>query len=335
MVNETLAATGPDQYTVLPGFKSFTLAMVQLGNITRDKLSNLQHTATMISKAACGDLAHPKVDVVMLPEIFNSPMECSAHAPNAEVIPEAVAGKPVTPAELPSSKISPTLHMLSKAAIDTGCWIIGGSMPEKAADAPAEGFRVWNTLTVWNAEGCMVAKYRKHHLYNVDVPGAITVRESDVITPGDTPIIVKTPFGTLALAICYDIRFPHFLSALLEQDPSICAYLLPSAFNHVSGPLAWEVLQRARAIDNQIYVGMCSPARDNTAEYISYGHSLLCAPNGTICSTPTPEDESETIVFAKLCPESLRTTRQWLPVGQHQRHDIYTRPHLKTRATEF
>lgn len=70
-------------------------------------------------------------------------------------------------------------------------------------------------------------------------------------------------FGVIALAICYDIRFPHLLSAMLQQNKDICCYLLPSAFNTTTGPYAWEILQRVRALDNQIFVGMCSPARND------------------------------------------------------------------------
>jgi omega-amidase len=75
-----------------------------------------------------------------------------------------------------------------------------------------------------------------------------------------------TAWGIIGLAICFDIRFPHLLAAMIQRNPDICAYLLPSAFNCVTGPLAWEVLQRVRAIDNQIFVGMCSPARNDAHE---------------------------------------------------------------------
>jgi predicted amidohydrolase len=132
----------------------------------------------------------------------------------------------------------------------------------------------------------MMAKYRKIHLYDVDIPGGITIRESDVIRPGSKPTVIHfreqpssiiapynlliTPllaaFGTIAVAICFDIRFQYLIAALRESNPEICAYLLPSAFNTTTGPKAWEVVQRARAIDNQIYVGMCSPARQDGDE---------------------------------------------------------------------
>ncbi|WWD22654.1 hypothetical protein CI109_107147 [Kwoniella shandongensis] len=313
---------------VVQGFKGFTIAMVQVGSITADKQSNLEHTAEKIREAAKGSLAYPKIDIIMLPEIFNSPMSCSAHRANAEVVPEIPQGSTISPKELPSIKHSPTLHMLSGAAIETGCWIIGGSIPECAEGQNEDDERTWNCLTAWNSEGHLVAKYRKIHMYDVDIPGGITVKESSTITPGRDPLILKTPFGTIGLAICYDIRFPSLLAAMIEKDKDICAYLLPSAFNCVTGPFAWEVLQKVRAIDNQIFVGMCSPARNDDNEYVSYGHSLVCAPNGTIISTPTPEDESECIVFARLEPESMRTCRRWLPVWQSQRNDVYTTPSL-------
>lgn len=126
-------------------------------------------------------------------------------------------------------------------------------------------------------------------MYDVDIPGGITMKESDVISPGSQVLVVDfrqssflfslhTPnipvaesdkgdmtdisaFGSIALAICFDIRFQYLIASIRESRPDICAYLLPAAFNMTTGPKAWQVLQRARAIDNQIYVGMCSPAR--------------------------------------------------------------------------
>lgn len=114
-----------------------------------------------------------------------------------------------------------------------------------------------------------------------------------------------------------------------EQHPDICAYLLPAAFNTTTGPKAWEVLQRGRAIDHQIYVGMCSPARSPgeevsvvpsphpgrslTAQYVAYGHSLVCDPEGKIISTKTPEAQTECIVYSRLDPKKLTSVRNGVP----------------------
>lgn len=166
-------------------------------------------------------------------------------------------------------------------------------------------------------------------------------------------------FGTIALAICFDIRFPFLIHALQQQHPEICAYLLPAAFNTTTGPKAWEVLQRGRAIDHQIYVGMCSPAQlpgeevsDRAAEgrrvadlqYVAYGHSLVCDPEGKIISTETPEDQTECIVYSHFDPLKLASVRNGVPtltvsvlvkpfpggalMRQAQRRDIYEPPKM-------
>lgn len=110
---------------------------------------------------------------------------------------------------------------------------------------------------------------------------------------------------------------------MCEANPDICAFLLPAAFNLTTGPKAWEILQRGRAIDNQIYVGMCSPARVlgqevscrriTLKQYVAYGHTMLVDCEGKIISTPTPGDQSEGIVYATLDPEHLAAVRNGVP----------------------
>ncbi|ORY32900.1 carbon-nitrogen hydrolase [Naematelia encephala] len=312
-------------YTPVAGFSRFNLAQIQLRPGEEDKTKNLDHARDLIVQAAAGGGDDSrKADLIILPEYFNSPIANSAHKKHAEEVPDVPAGGKIEKKDLPAA--SPTLKMLSDAAIQTGIYIIGGSIPERDL---TDDTKVYNTMTVWDPQGRMIGKYRKMHLYDVDIPGGITMRESDVISPGSEPTVMKFPFGTVAVAICFDIRFQFLIASLREANPDICAYLLPAAFNLTTGPKAWEILQRARAIDNQIYVGMCSPARKQGEEYVAYGHTLLCDCEGKIISTPTPEDEGETIVYSTLDPEHLSAIRKGVPTLTAQRRDVYNLPSFK------
>ncbi|KAL7411475.1 carbon-nitrogen hydrolase [Mrakia frigida] len=275
----------------------------------------------MVLKAVQGG-EEGRADLVMLPEIFNSPTLSSAYGPNSEPIPTPTPSSSIAPSDLPSIDLAPTLHMLSSVAKEAGVRILGGSIPEREDGET----KIWNTATVWDDQGNLVAKHRKIHLYDVDIPGGITFFESKSLAPGSNITVFETPFGTIATAICYDIRFPDLLSYMMKTNPNICAFLLPSAFNLVTGPRDWEILQRIRAIDNQIFVGMCSASRDETADYVSYGHTLVASPLGTIISSPTPSDQSECIVRTRIDPALMRQARESLPLWRSSRPDVYGEP---------
>jgi predicted amidohydrolase len=125
-------------------------------------------------------------------------------------------------------------------------------------------------------------------------------------------------YGKIGLAICYDIRFPE--SAMIAARKGAFALIYPGAFNMTTGPLHWALLARARAVDNQIYVGLCSPARDTNATYHAWGHSLIVNPNAEILAEAA---ETETIVYADLDNESIQNTRKGIPVYSQRRFDLY------------
>jgi len=151
--------------------------------------------------------------------------------------------------------------MLSAAAKETGLWLIGGSFPER----DAKDGKVYNTCTVYNPKGELVVIHRKVHLFDIDIPGKITFQESAKITGGSTMNFFDTEFARIGLGICYDVRFPELAMIAARKGCQVLIY--PAAFNMTTGPLHWELLQRARAVDNQVYMGMCSSARDLTAGY--------------------------------------------------------------------
>ena len=114
-------------------------------------------------------------------------------------------------------------------------------------------------------------------MFDIDIPGKITFNESEVLDPGNKVTIVDLPeYGKIALAICYDIRFPEL--AMIAARKGAFLLLYPGAFNLTTGALHWSLQARARAMDNQVYVGLCSPARDMEASYNAWGHSMVVDP---------------------------------------------------------
>ena len=179
--------------------------------------------------------------------------------------------------------------------------MIGGSIPEK------KNSKLFNTSLIFSPTGKLLAVHRKVHLFDINVPGKIRFQESEVLTGGQTLTDFDTDYGKFGVAICYDVRFPEM--AMIAARKGAVAMIYPGAFNltytlslsdetnESTGPLHWELLARARAVDNQIYVAMCSPARDMNASYNAWGHSTIVDPNGEILARA---GEGEEIIYADL-----------------------------------
>jgi len=163
-----------------------------------------------------------------------------------------------------------------------------------------------------------VVKHRKVHLFDIDIPGKQYFKESETLTGGDKLNMFETPFGKIGLGICYDVRFPEM--AMIAARRGCVAMIYPSAFNTTTGPVYWELLQRARAVDNQFFVAMCSPARNLDASYHAYGYSMAVNPRGEVIAQA---DEKPAIVYADIDPEVLASTRAGLPVTVQRRFEVY------------
>ncbi|XXG51376.1 hypothetical protein AAC387_Pa02g5164 [Persea americana] len=148
---------------------------------------------------------------------------------------------------------------------------------------------------VFGMDGKLKAKHRKLHLFDVDIPGDITFKESDTLTAGDEATIVDTDVGRIGIGICHNIRFPELAMLYAARGAHLLCY--PGAFNMSTGQLLWELMQRARAVDNQLFVATCSPARDTNVSYITWGHSTLVGPFGEIIASTGHE---EATVFAEI-----------------------------------
>lgn len=193
--------------------------------------------------------------------------------------------------------------------------MIGGSIPE--LDTKTKKY--YNTSLTFSPEGKLLATHRKMHLFDIDIPGKITFRESDVLSPGNKVTILDLPeYGKIAIAICYDIRFPEL--AMIAARKGCFALIYPGAFNTTTGPLHWKLQGQARAMDNQVYVAMCSPARDMNAAYHAWGHSLVCDPMAQVM---VEAGEKEETVFADLDGANIEETRKGIPIYSQRRFDVY------------
>ncbi|XP_043721766.1 omega-amidase, chloroplastic-like [Telopea speciosissima] len=276
-----------------PPVTKFKIALCQLF-VTADKERNIVHARKAIEEAA-----GKGAQLVLLPEIWNSPYSNDSFPVYAEDID---AG----------GDASPSTAMLSESARTLKITIVGGSIPERCGD------KLYNTCCVFGADGKLKAKHRKIHLFDIDIPGKITFMESKTLTAGETPTVVDTDVGRIAIGICYDIRFQELAMLYAARGANLLCY--PGAFNMTTGPLHWELLQRARAMDNQLYVATCSPARDAVAGYVAWGHSTLVGPFGEVLAT-TEHDEA--IVVAEIDYSLIETRRTSLPLEKQKRGDLY------------
>jgi omega-amidase len=190
--------------------------------------------------------------------------------------------------------------------------------PVAPATAGADA-KLYNTCTVWDPTGALIAKHRKMHLFDIDIPGRITFKESDSLTAGDSLSSFTTPWGKIGLGICYDLRFPQ-LSNILRFRDNCDMLIFPGAFNTTTGPAHWELLLRSRAVDNQLFVLACSPARNPDASYQAYGHSSVVDPWGEVVATTSHEED---IVTATIDSEQVKEVRTRIPVSQQRREDVY------------
>ena len=207
----------------------------------------------------------------------------------------------------------PVWQQLSGYAKQYGIYLIGGSMPEKDAEG-----NVYNTSYIFDREGKQIGKHRKVHLFDIDVKGGQTFKESDTLTAGDSNTVFDTEFGKIGVMLCFDIRFPE-LSRMMVNDGAKVIFV-PAAFNMTTGPAHWELSFRTRALDNQIYMVGCAPARDVSAGYISWGHSIVTDPWGRVTGML---DENEGILLAELDMDYEEQVREELPLLKSRRKDIY------------
>ncbi|MBC7575498.1 MAG: carbon-nitrogen hydrolase family protein [Herminiimonas sp.] len=201
----------------------------------------------------------------------------------------------------------PIQEAMASMAARHRIWLVGGTLPLVSAD---EG-KVLNTLLAYGPDGAQAARYDKLHLFSF-TRGTESYDESRTITPGATVATLQTPLGKVGLSVCYDLRFPELYRALGD-----CVLMVvPSAFTYTTGAAHWEILLRARAIENQCYVLAAAQGGTHPNGRRTWGHSMLVDPWGEILDV-LPEGEG--VVAGMLDPARIATVRENLPALRHRR----------------
>lgn len=262
------------------------VTVVQM-NTQEDKAANLASARALIETAASTDAP----DLIVLPETFTSmTSDFDRQRANAETIPDGEA-----------------CRLMSELARAHGVYIHAGSMAEAAGD------KCYNTTTVWDREGALIARYRKIHLFDVDVPGGQSYRESDTMRAGNEVVTYDLDGVTVGCAICYDLRFPELFRALRDKDATVI--VLPAAFTLLTGKDHWTPLIKARAIETQTYmVASAQIFTHDDGRKPCYGHSMIVDPWGTVTAEASDNIGS---VTARIDPDYVELVRGKMPVMQH------------------
>lgn len=260
--------------------------------VSKDKKENIKKAEEKIREAKAAG-AH----IIMLPEMFNCPYANTYFPEFAE--------------EYPGGE---TISFLSARAAEHEIYLVGGTVPER------EGSSLYNTCFIFGPQGELLGRHRKMHLFDIDVEGGITFKESDTLSPGSSLTLIETPFGKIGAAICYDMRFPELFRLMALEGAKLV--VVPAAFNTTTGPLHWEILTRVRALDNQVYLAAASPARDESpdAVYPAWGHSIIVDPWGAVLKEAGTE---EAILIVPLKEERIAKARRDMPLLEHLRSDLY------------
>lgn len=266
--------------------QTFTTAICQ-NKPGYDKQANIDHACDMIAEAVSSGAS-----LVTLPEIFYYPYDLKGIRNIAD-----------------DGKM--TLDRLRHAAVKGSIYLCAGTM------AVRNGASVENTSYLIAPDGDILLEYSKTHLFDVELDNK-HFRESSFIKPGDKVGIAETPLGNIGILVCYDIRFPEIARTLALSGAEII--VVPAAFNSVTGPAHWDVLFRARAIENQVYVLAASQALVPLSPYSAYGHSMVVDPWGTVLCSAGNE---ETIVYAEINAEKLYDTRKRMPIFSQRRPALY------------
>ncbi|WP_310450217.1 carbon-nitrogen hydrolase family protein [Sulfuritalea sp.] len=200
----------------------------------------------------------------------------------------------------------PMQDFLAATARRHGVWLVGGSIPLRADD-PA---KLRNSCLVYDPQGERVARYDKIHLFNFRKDDE-AYDEAATIERGDQVVSFDSPLGRVGVAICYDLRFPELFRALGELD----LLVLPAAFTETTGRAHWEILLRARAIENQCYVLAAAQGGRHPNGRMTHGNSMVIDPWGEVLARM---DKGEGLVIAELDRQRLVETRTSLPALKHR-----------------
>ena len=265
----------------------FLAAVVQMASGPR-RDANLERAATLVREAAGRGAS-----LVVLPEVF------AWRGPRAE---EAAHAEPIP---------GPSTDAMARVARENGVHLLMGSILEQPADGET---RTFNTACLLSPRGELLVRYRKIHLFDVDLPGRVTVRESDARAPGEKVVVAPTPLGALGLSICYDLRFPELYRHQGRAGAELL--LVPSAFTFTTGSAHWEILCRARAIENQCYLLAPNQSGMSPHGFADFGNSLIVDPWGAVVARA---GDGEGLALAEIDRGYLARVRRELPCLTHVR----------------
>jgi predicted amidohydrolase len=264
----------------------FLVAAVQM-LASDDKAANLKEAKHWVRHAAAQGAR-----VVALPEVFIWRGSKKFERQFAEPIPGAS---------------STTMAVLAR---ELGIYLLAGSILEQIPGSE----KAYNTSLLFDPVGECLASYRKIHLFDVDLANGVSLRESDARAHGETVVVAKTDFGSMGLSVCYDLRFPELYRGLASRGADMI--FVPSAFTAYTGEAHWEILLRARAIENQAYLIAPDQFGKSAKSFETHGHSMIVDPWGQVIAE-LPDGPG--VITAEIDLEYLTTVRAELPALKHRR----------------
>jgi predicted amidohydrolase len=269
------------------------IACVQI-NASGSKADNIERAEALVARAAATG-----ADVVLLPEKWNG-------IGSAEILLEVA--EPLEDGE--------TVEAMSGWARRHGITLVGGSIAERREGRG----KLSNTSVVFDPEGEIAAVYRKIHLFDVEVGGHV-YRESETEEPGDEPVTCEVEGWRVGLSVCYDLRFPELYRILAVEGAELVT--VPAAFTLYTGKDHWELLLRARAVENQCYVAAANQWGVNAGGKPSYGRSSIVDPWGVVLAQAPDED---CVISAELDRAAMERIRRALPSLANRQPAAYTWP---------
>ncbi|HAA58188.1 MAG TPA: hydrolase [Myxococcales bacterium] len=272
--------------------RHFLMACVQLCSINdlRDNLKRCRHWIREAAKR--------EVELVMLPEDF---------AFLAEEEDEKKG--------LPDADFQLIIETIREEAIRHGIHILAGGYPVRVEGSE----KLYNRATLFSPKGEEIAHYNKIHLFDADPPGAPPLRESDVIAGGDEVVVAQTSLCDIGMSICYDLRFPELYRHMALQGADLLT--VPAAFTLTTGKDHWEVLLRARAIENQCYLAAPAQWGKHSHKRHSFGRAMIIDPWGTVLAC-APEGEG--LAIAEFSPKRIEEVRGIVPCRQHIQPSLFS-----------
>jgi len=272
---------------------AFDIAVLQM-NSGEDKAANVETALRLIDDAAATGAR-----LVVLPEIWTFLGNDEGNRANAEPIP------------------GPVSDALAAKARQHGIYLHGGSMLEKRIGEP----KLFNTTVVFDPSGEIVAQYSKIHMFDVVLDGVASYQESNSVQRGEEIVTFDMDGTSVGLAICYDLRFPELFRILRLRGADLI--VLPAAFTMTTGKDHWEVLIRARAIENQVYMVSCGQFGPDASGKWCYGRSLVADPWGTVLGTAP---DREYVLRATVDLDYLQKVRRQVPSVENRQADLYRWP---------